>query len=64
LQGDGCFHLEVSGQAGVSYTVLGSTNLTDWAVVGAATETAPGVFEIADADAPNHATCFYRLRSP
>src|SRR6185503_3899453 len=61
---NGPFHLQFSGVNGASYRVLVSTNLLDWAALGSATETAPGQFEFTDAEAENHSTRFYQLRSP
>jgi hypothetical protein len=60
----GQFQLQFSGFSGVSYTVLGSTNLLHWDTVGPAVQTAPGAFEYIDAGATNHPTYYYRLRSP
>jgi len=48
----------------ISYSVLTSTDLVVWEVAGPATETAPGQFEFADAEALQHQTRFYRLRAP
>ena len=60
----GCFQLQFEGLAGASYSVLASTNLTNWEVIGTATETAPGTFEFTDTEAPEPDCRFYRLRSP
>jgi hypothetical protein len=64
LLGDGCFHLQFTGQPGASYMVLGSTNLVDWGELGPATETSPGQFEFTDTAAPDYETRYYKLRSP
>jgi len=64
IQGSGAFHLQFSGTAGRSYTVLTSTNLSDWTSLGAASETASGKFEFTDTAAPNHSARFYQLRQP
>jgi hypothetical protein len=61
---DGLFQIQFEGLAGASYSVLASTNLTSWEVVGTATETAPGVFEFTDTQAPEHDCRYYQLRSP
>ena len=61
---DAQFQLVINGQAGASYSVLASLDLTAWEVLGMATEISPGVFEFTDAEAPNHPTRFYRLSSP
>lgn len=64
LQENGLFHLRFEGEVGATYTVLVSTSLVHWEVLGAAAETAAGIFESTDAEAPQHAWRFYRLRSP
>jgi hypothetical protein len=61
---DGQFQLVINGQAGASYSVMASPDLSTWQVVGMATEISPGVFEFTDADAPNYSTRFYRLSFP
>jgi len=61
---NGQFRLRFTAASGTSNTVLGSTNLNYWIALGAAVELAPGLFEFNDADAPNHPTRFYQLRSP
>jgi hypothetical protein len=64
MLGNGWFHLQFSGQSGATYTVLCSSNLVEWGTAGIATESSAGAFEFADTNAPQHARCFYRLRSP
>ncbi len=59
----GEFHLQFEGAANGRYTVLTSTNLVDWDVLGLPTETAPGQFEFTDDDATSRPKKFYRLRS-
>jgi len=53
---------------GASFTVLTATNvslpLSNWTVLGVATEIAPGQFQFNDPQATNSAQRFYRLRSP
>ena len=58
------FHFEFTGQPGGNYTVLGSTNLVDWEVIGAATEVASGQFEFTAEEEPNRAAYFYEVRCP
>jgi hypothetical protein len=58
------FRLQFEARAGTGYSVLVSTNLTNWTLLGPATETTPGHFEFTDTDAPNHSQRFYQLRSP
>jgi hypothetical protein len=52
---------------GATFTVLTTTNpslpLTDWTVVGPATNTAPGLFQF-NTDTTNNPPGFYRVRSP
>jgi hypothetical protein len=60
----GGFQLQFDGASGGSYTVLVSSNLTSWEVLGPATEAAPGSFEFTDLETPAQACRFYRLRCP
>lgn len=53
-----------TGTAGAHYSVLTSSNLTEWAVIGSAVETAPGKFEFIDPDSSLRPRRFYRLRLP
>jgi hypothetical protein len=52
----------------VSFTALGTEDLsqsvTNWAVLGPATEIGPGQFQFIDALAPNSSAKFYSVRSP
>lgn len=61
---DGSFRLQFYSVAGASYSVLASTNLTDWTLLGLATEPWAGEFQFTDADAGANPQRFYRLRSP
>jgi autotransporter-associated beta strand protein len=58
--------LELSFSAGTntSYSVWASTNLVNWAWLGAATQTNPGQYEFFDSSATNFAYRFYRLSAP
>jgi hypothetical protein len=58
------FQFEFTATAGARFTVLASTNLVDWEVLGPANEVQPGVFQFADPAAPNQPWCFYHVRSP
>ena len=58
------FRLQFDGVAATPYTVFVTTNLINWTPLSPATETTPGHYEFTDADAPNHSTRFYQLRSP
>ncbi len=57
-----------TGESGVSYTVLMTTNcglpMSNWTSLGAPAETAPGQFEFNDTAAANKTPRFYRVRSP
>ena len=64
FQNAGVFRIQFSGTMGAGYSVLASSNLVAWQVIGPASETAPGAFEFIDADAPIHETRFYKLTSP
>ena len=60
----GAFQLEFISTPGASFTVLGSTNLSDWTVLGPATEGPAGQYQFMDPQATNSAQGFYRVRSP
>ena len=64
LLANGQFQLQFNAPTGASYSVLGSTDLTNWQVLGAAAEASLGSFEYTDSDAPLHSRRFYQLRSP
>jgi hypothetical protein len=53
---------------GTRFTVLTTTNLTlpltNWTVLGATTEAAPGQFQFLDQTASNASVRYYRVRSP
>ena len=56
--------LHFHGQSSATYTIEVSLNLAPWSAIGVAREIQPGLFEFTDTDAPKHASCYYRLRSP
>ena len=64
---DGVFELGFAGLAGGTFTVLATTNLssrmTNWTVLGTATEVSPGQFRFTEPIATNRDR-FYRVRSP
>jgi DNA-binding beta-propeller fold protein YncE len=66
--GNGVFQFAFSNNQDASFTVLSSTNvslpLTNWTVVGAATNTAPGLFQFTTPPVTNDPQRFYRVRSP
>jgi hypothetical protein len=65
---NGAFQLAFSNSIGAPFTVLGSTELglplSNWSVLGPATEILPGQFLFTDPQATNSAQGFYRVRSP
>ena len=61
---NGQFRLQFTAPTGSSYSVLVSTNLSEWIPLGPATEATRGQFEFTDTDAPGHSQRFYQLRSP
>jgi hypothetical protein len=69
LVGDGTFVIGFTNVSGAPFTVLSSTDLlapiSEWTVLGQASEVVPGQFQYSDAQALNRdAIRFYRLRSP
>jgi Lamin Tail Domain/Immunoglobulin domain len=56
------------GTPGASFTILGSTNLTlplsNWTVLGVATESPAGHYNFTDPQATNNVQRFYKARSP
>lgn len=64
----GAFHFDFTNSPGGSFTVLASTNptlaVTNWTVLGAATEVSPGQYQFTDAQAANYPQRFYRVSSP
>lgn len=60
--------IDFSNVHGVTFTVLGSTDLalplSNWPILGPAIELAPGQFRFVDYDVTNSAQRFYRVRSP
>jgi hypothetical protein len=67
--GDGTFVLGFTNISGAPFTVLSSTNVlgpvSEWTVLGHASEALPGQFQYSDAQALHRDTVrFYRLRSP
>ena len=64
LLGNGHFRLRFDSAPGTTYSVLVSTNLSDWNPLGPAAELTPGHFEFTDTDAPGRPTRFYQLRTP
>jgi hypothetical protein len=69
VMGDGTFVIGFTNVSGAPFTVLSSTDVfapvSEWTVLGQASEVLPGQFQYSDAQALNRdAVRFYRLRSP
>jgi hypothetical protein len=64
----GAFQFTFTNIPGASFTVLSTTNLSlplsNWTVVGVATNTAPGVFQFTTQSMMNGSQRFYIIRSP
>lgn len=61
---NGSMVITFSGQAQLAYRVWASTNLQDWAVLGAASQSPPGLFSYSDPGATTNAWRFYRVSTP
>lgn len=65
---DGSLQFTFTNNIGALFTVLASTNLalplSNWTVVGGATENPPGSFRFVDPNAQNFLQRFYSIRSP
>lgn len=61
---NGGFQFAYTNTGAQSYRVFASSNLLDWAAIGAATQSSPGRFEFGDGSAANAARRFYQLRAP
>jgi hypothetical protein len=64
----GAFQFAFTHTPGTTFTVLGSTNaalpLTNWYVLGSATEISAGQYQFTDVQTTNQSCCFYCVRSP
>jgi hypothetical protein len=60
----GNMQLNLTSSPGASFTVLSSTNLANWAVIGTMTEFSPGQYQFTDPAPATNPACFYRVRSP
>ena len=58
------FALRLTGGANASYDIWASTNLRDWAWLGRADETRPGLYDFTDATAIHWPQRFYRAGGP
>jgi hypothetical protein len=67
-QTNGALQFNFAHATTTTNTVLCATNITlplsNWTVLGTATETSFGQFQFTDAQATNHPQSFYRVRSP
>jgi hypothetical protein len=57
---NGVFQLTVSGQAGQSYAVQASSDLSSWTTIATTNAPATGVFSISENVAPGLSTRYYR----
>ncbi len=62
--GNGAFQFSYTNGSGRSYSVYASTNLIDWASIGAPTQILAGQYRFTDANAIKFPRRFYQLRSP
>jgi hypothetical protein len=58
------FQFNFNGATQTAFSVLVSTNLSDWSVVGSATETSQGYYFFEDLQAANYPRRFYRICLP
>jgi len=68
MLGNGAFQFSFTSTPGATFTVLSTTNLSlplsNWTVVGVATNTAPGVFQFTTQSMTNGSQQFYIIRLP
>jgi hypothetical protein len=68
MLGNGVFQFTFTNTPSASFTVLSTTNLllplTNWMVVGTATNTGPGLFQFTSQPTTNDPQRFYTIRSP
>jgi hypothetical protein len=68
ILGNGAFQFAFSNVVGAPFSVLASADLfspvSNWSVLGTATETQLGQFQFSDPQATEHTQRFYRIRSP
>jgi hypothetical protein len=68
ILGNGAFRFTFSNVVGAPFSVLVASDplspLSNWPVLGPATETEPGQFQFSDPNATQHTQRFYRVRSP
>ncbi len=61
--GNGAFQFSYPNSTAQGGVVYASTNLTNWAAIGAATLVAPGVYQFTDTAAASYPRRFYQLRA-
>ena len=61
---NGSLQFAYSNASALTLSVYASTNLSDWASNGLATQIAPGLFQFTDPGATNFSQRFYQVRSP
>lgn len=64
INASGEFQFGFNGVTTTNYSVLTSTNLTNWNILGTATEISAGKFQFIDTQPRTNAVRFYRVRSP
>jgi hypothetical protein len=64
LEEGGGVRLNFTGKNERAYSVLGSSNLVDWSVLGMATSLSNGLFQFLDSETPRPRQRFYQIRSP
>jgi alpha-tubulin suppressor-like RCC1 family protein len=66
--GSGAFQFSFTNATPIHFTVVATTNvllpLTNWTVLGAATQISSGIFQFTDPQATNFPRRFYQVRSP
>ena len=60
---NGSFQFAYTNGSSQSYSVYASTNLVNWSAIGAAVQTAPGLYQFTDITSTNLQRRFYQLRS-
>jgi hypothetical protein len=60
---DGRFQFSYTNTTSINPSVYASTNLTNWLLIGAATQVGPGLYQFTD-PATNLPRRFYQLRVP
>lgn len=66
--GDGAFQFDFTNKANTAFSVLATTNValpvTNWTVLGSASNAGGGIYRFTDPGATNHPRRFYQLSSP